>query len=74
MKPWKSNHPSSDIIYQGTVIIPYTRGTSENFRHIGNRFNLRTILKTHHTFHGTLMKTGPVREAQQMKQCVQHPM
>jgi hypothetical protein len=70
IKPRKSNRSSSDIIYQGTVIIPYTRGISENFRHIGNRFNVRTILKYNHTLHGTLMKTGPVRDAQQMKQRV----
>jgi hypothetical protein len=35
-----------------------------------NRFNLGTILKTKHTLRGTLMKTGPVRDAQQPKQCV----
>jgi hypothetical protein len=61
--------PSSDTIYEGTVI-PYVKGISEKFRHIGNHFNVRTLFKTKHTFHGTLMKTGLVRDAQQMKQCV----
>jgi hypothetical protein len=70
MKPSTRNCPSSDAIYQGTVIIQYVTGISEKFRHIGNRFNLRTIFKTKHTFRGTLMKTGLVRDAQQMKECV----
>jgi hypothetical protein len=70
MKPSRSNRPSSDTIYQGTVITPYVRGTSEKFRRIGNCFNVRTIFKTKHTLRGTSMKTGPVRDAQQTKQCV----
>jgi hypothetical protein len=70
MKPLATNRPSSDTIYQGTVIIPYVKGTSEKFRRIGNCFYLRTIFKTKHTLHGTLMKTGPVQDAQQTKQCV----
>jgi hypothetical protein len=60
MKPSTRNHPSSETKYQGTVIIPYVKGTSEKFRRIGNRFDLRTILK----------KTGPVRDVRQTKQCV----
>jgi hypothetical protein len=70
MEPGRCNRPSSDTIYHGTVIIPYVRGISEKFRRIGNRFNVRTIFKTKHTLRGTLMKTGPVRDAQQTKQCV----
>jgi hypothetical protein len=66
----RSNRPSSDTIYQSTVIIPYVRGISENFRCIGNRFNVRTIFKMKYTFCGTLMKPGPVGDAQQTKQCV----
>jgi hypothetical protein len=64
-----SNRPSSDTIYQGTVSIPHDTGISEKFRGIGNRFNLRTIFVTNHTLRGTLMKTGPVRDAQETKQC-----
>jgi hypothetical protein len=52
------------------VIIPYVKGISEKFRCIGNCFNVRTIFKTKHTLHGTLTKTGLVRDAQQMKQCM----
>jgi hypothetical protein len=70
MKPSARYRPSSDRVYQGTVVIPYVKGISEKFRHIGNRFDLRTIFKTKHTLRGTLMKTGPVRDAQQRKQCV----
>jgi hypothetical protein len=36
MKPSRSNCPSSDTIYQGTVIIPQVKGISEKFRCIGN--------------------------------------
>jgi hypothetical protein len=41
------------------------------FRRIGNCFSLivRTILKTEYALRETLMKTGPVRDAQQTKQC-----
>jgi predicted GIY-YIG superfamily endonuclease len=70
MKPSARNRPSSDRVYQGTVVIPYVKGTSEKFRRIGNRFHLKTIFRTKHTLRGALMKTGPVRDAQQTKQCV----
>jgi hypothetical protein len=52
------------------VIVPYVKGTSEKFRRAGNRFYVRTIFKTKHALPGTLTKTGPVRDAQQRKQCV----
>jgi hypothetical protein len=70
MKPSTRNRTSSETKYQDTLIIPYFKDISEKFGRIGNRFNLRTIFKTKHTFSGTLMKTGPVREAQQTKLCV----
>jgi hypothetical protein len=70
MNPSTRNRPSSDTKYQGTVIIPYVKGTSEKFRRIGNRFNLRTISRLNLTLHAALMKTGPVIDAQQTKQCV----
>jgi hypothetical protein len=59
MKPLRSNRHFSDTVYQGMVIIPYVKGISKKFRHIGNCFDARTIFKT-----------GLVRDAQQMKQCV----
>jgi hypothetical protein len=51
-------------------MIPSLMNISEKFRRIGNRFSIRTISKTKHTLRGTLTKTGPVRDAQQTKQCV----
>jgi hypothetical protein len=70
MKPSRNDHPSSDMIYQGTVINSYMKGISKKFRCIGNYFNARTIFKTKHTLHGTSIKTGLVRNAHQTKQCV----
>jgi predicted GIY-YIG superfamily endonuclease len=70
MKLSRSSGPFSDTIYQGTFIIPYDKGISKKFRHIGNRFNVRTIFKTKHALCGTLLKMGLVRDAQQTKQCV----
>jgi hypothetical protein len=70
IKPSRSNRPSSYIIYHGTVTIPYVKGISEKFRRIANRFNVRTVFKTKRTLRGTLMKTGPARDAHQTKQMV----
>jgi hypothetical protein len=70
MKPLVRNHPTSDTVYQGTVVIPYVKSISEKFRHIGNHFSLRTIFKTKHALRWTMMETGPDRDAQQTKQCV----
>jgi hypothetical protein len=70
MKHGRSNRPSSDTIYQSTVNISYVKVISEKFRRTGNSLNVITIFKTKHTLCGTLMETGPVRYAQQMKQCV----
>jgi hypothetical protein len=64
MKPSARNRPSSDRVYQGTVVISYARGISEKFRCIGNRFILRNVFKTKHRLRGTLIKTGPVRDYQ----------
>jgi hypothetical protein len=69
MKPARSNRPSLDTIYHGTVIIPFVRGISNKFTRIGNP-NVRTVFKTKHTLHSTLMKSGLVRDAQQRKQRV----
>jgi hypothetical protein len=49
MKPVRSNRPSSDKIYHGTVIILYVTGISEIFRCTENHINVRTIFKTKHT-------------------------
>jgi hypothetical protein len=70
MKPLRSNRPSSDTTCQETLIIPYVKGISDKFRYIENCFNIKTIFKTKHILRGTFMDTGPVRDAQQTKQCV----
>jgi hypothetical protein len=70
LKPITRNRPPSDRTYHGTVVIPYVKGIAEKFRRIGNRFQIRTIFKTKHTLRSTLMKTGPIRNAQQTKKCV----
>jgi hypothetical protein len=70
MKLSARNRPSSDTVYQDTVVIPDVKDISEIFTCIGNCFNLRTIFMTKHTLRGALMKIGPVRDAQQTKQCV----
>jgi hypothetical protein len=36
MKPSARNCPSSDTVYQGTVVIPYVKGTSKKFKCIRN--------------------------------------
>jgi hypothetical protein len=46
------------------AIVPFVKDVSE-FRPIGNRFNAGIILET-----GGLMRTEPIGDAQQMKQCV----
>jgi hypothetical protein len=46
MKLSRSNSPSSDTVYQDTVVIPYVAGISEKFKRTGNRFSVRTIFKT----------------------------
>jgi hypothetical protein len=43
---------------------------SEKFKRIGNRYNIRTILKTKHTLRSSLIKTRPERDPQQTAQCV----
>jgi hypothetical protein len=70
IKPGRSNRPFSDRTYHGTVTILCVRGISRKFRHIGNRFSVRTILKTKHTLRGTLIKIELVKGAQQTNQYV----
>jgi hypothetical protein len=60
IKPLTRNRPSSDTVYKGTVNISYVNGISKKLSCIENCFTLRTIFKTKHTLHGTLMKIGSV--------------
>jgi hypothetical protein len=46
----------------GFVYIPYVKGVSEEFKHIGNQYNVRMIFKTKHILRSSLMKTRPERE------------
>jgi hypothetical protein len=70
IKPSRSNRPSSDTIYQGMVTVTYVKGIFKKFSYMGKRFSVRTSFKIKHTLHGMWMKTEPVRDAQQTKQCV----
>jgi hypothetical protein len=69
LKSVRSSH-SSQTTYQSIFIIPHVRDISEKFKHTGNRLNVWTRFKSKQSLHGTLMKTGPITEAKQMKQCV----
>jgi hypothetical protein len=45
------------------VYIPYVRGVSEEFKHIGNQYNIRRrIFKTKHTLRSSLMETRLERD------------
>jgi hypothetical protein len=55
---------------QGSVYIPYVKGVSEQFKLIGNRYNIRMIFKTERTLRNTLMKTRPERDPEQTAQCI----
>jgi hypothetical protein len=46
------------------------KGVSEKFKHVGNRYNIRTFFKTKHTLRSSLMKTRPERDLQQTAQCI----
>jgi hypothetical protein len=70
IKPGNGNRPSSGKTDHSTVVIPYLKGISEKFRSIGNSFKVMIIFNTKHTFGGALMKAAPVRDAQQMKECM----
>jgi hypothetical protein len=66
----RRNNSSSDETSLGTVVIPYTRGISEEFQNIGNNFNSRTIFKTRCMLQVALMVTIQDGEVQQTKHCV----
>jgi hypothetical protein len=70
IKPGRSNLPSSNRTYHGTVITPYVMSIPEKFQSIRNCINVSTISKNKHTLHATMMKNGPVQNAQQTGQCV----
>jgi hypothetical protein len=59
IKSKNGSHPNKEENTLGSVRIPYVRGVSEKFKHIGNRYNIRTIFKTKHTFRSSLIKNRP---------------
>jgi hypothetical protein len=53
----------------GISYIPYMKGVSKKFKHIGNQYNIAMTFKTKHTLVGSLMKTWLERDPQQIAQC-----
>jgi hypothetical protein len=70
MKPSRSKRSPSDKTYQGTVIIPYVKDIYEKLRRIGNRFNVRTIIKCNIYILWDTDGNWTVRNNQQKEQCV----
>jgi predicted GIY-YIG superfamily endonuclease len=54
----------------GLMYIPYVKGVSEKFEHIGNQYNIRTVFKTKHTLRSSLVRTRSKRDPQQTAHCV----
>jgi hypothetical protein len=46
------------------------KGISEKFKHIWNRYNIRTIFNIKHKLKSSLMKSRPEGDPQQTAQCV----
>jgi hypothetical protein len=65
-----SSHLNTEGKPLGSVYIPHVKGVSEKFERIGNRYNIRTIIKTKHKLRSSLMKTRPERDPQQKARCV----
>jgi hypothetical protein len=70
MKLSRSSRPSSGKIHQGTIRILYVRVSPRNSDALETVSISGPFYKTKHTLRGALMKTVPVGDAQQMKQCV----
>jgi hypothetical protein len=60
-----SSHPNTEEKPLGSVYIPHVKGVSEEFKRIGNRYEIRTIFKAKHKLRSSLMKTRPERDPQQ---------
>jgi hypothetical protein len=59
-----NNRLRNEVQLIGSVVIPYVKGISENFKRIGNLYNIKTIFKTKHTLRDTLMRPRPVNDPQ----------
>jgi hypothetical protein len=65
-----SSHQKKEEKPLGSVSIPYVKGVSENFKCIGNQYNIRTVFITKHTLCSSLVRTRPKRDPQQTAHCV----
>jgi hypothetical protein len=65
-KTWVKSRPLTDGTRLGSVVIPY-KGISEKFRCIGERYNIKAVLKTIQTLRSVLIWTRPHREVQDMR-------
>jgi hypothetical protein len=65
-----SSHLNKEQKPLGSAYVPYVKGVSEKFIHIGNRYNIRTIFKTKHTLRGSLLKTRLEGDSLQTAQCI----
>jgi hypothetical protein len=72
MKPPRTSLPSSNMIGLGMIITPHVTDISHQFKCTGNCLNAGSIFKTTHTVCETLIKTGLITDAQQMRNCVHH--
>jgi hypothetical protein len=50
--------------------ILYVKGVSEKFRHIGNRYDIKTVFKTRNTLRNSLMRTRPISSPQKTVDCI----
>jgi hypothetical protein len=50
-KSGKKKFPSTQSKEACTVVIPNVKGISDQFKCIGNKYNIKTIFKTKHTLH-----------------------
>jgi hypothetical protein len=54
----------------GSVVLLYVKGISDNFKQIGNSYNIRTTFKTKHELKNKLMKTRPMSNPQLKAHCI----
>jgi hypothetical protein len=51
-----SSRPNKEEKPLGSVYVPYVKGVSKKFKHIGNQSNIRMTFKTKYTLRSSLMK------------------
>jgi hypothetical protein len=65
-----SSRPNKEEKPLGSVYIPYVMGSSQMFKHMGNRYNNRIIFKTKHAPRSSRMRIRVQREPKQRAHCV----